>query len=100
VIYDIEPFRAAVRRGDWKLVWKTALPSKIELYNLAQDPGEKNDLSEKYPEKVAELQRLANSQAERGVPPLLLQESLALVKEVQMTSVALPEDAKVIESEP
>ena len=100
VVYDIEPFRAAVRKGDWKLVWWTALPAKAELFNIAQDPSEKVDLSEKFPDKVAELQRLANARAQPGVPSLLLQESLSLVKEVQMTSVALPEDAKIIENEP
>jgi len=26
VAYDIEPFRGALRQGDWKLVWRTALP--------------------------------------------------------------------------
>src|SRR5262249_35828755 len=100
VIYDVEPFRAAVRKGDWKLIWKTSLPARIELYDLAHDPGEKSDLSGKYPEKVAELQRLANAQAERGMPPLLFQETVGLVRAVQTTSVALPEDAKIIESEP
>jgi len=100
VIYDIEPFRAAVRKGDWKLVWKTVLPSRIELFNLAQDPGEKNDLSEKNPGKVAELQRLVNEQAKHGVPPLLLQESLGIVKAMQMTTVALPEDAQAVANEP
>jgi arylsulfatase A-like enzyme len=100
VIYDIEPFRAAVRKGDWKLIWRTSLPSHIELFNIAQDPGEKTDLAAKHPDKVAELQRLAEAQARSGVPPLLLQESFALVKEVQMTTVALPGDDKVIEAEP
>ena len=96
VIYDIEPFRAAVRKGDWKLVWRTALPSKVELFNLAQDPGEKNDLSSKHPEKVTELQLLAEAQARGAVAPLLLQESLAVVKEVQMSTVALPTNAEII----
>ena len=100
VIYDIEPFRAAVRKGDWKLIWRTALPSRIELFNIAQDPGERTDLAAKYPDKVAELQRIAEAQARSGVPPLLFQESFALVKEVQMTTVALPGDDKVIEAEP
>jgi arylsulfatase A-like enzyme len=39
VVYDIEPFRAAVRKGDWKLVWQATLPSQIELFNLAEDPA-------------------------------------------------------------
>src|SRR5262249_46635621 len=45
VVYNIEPNRAAVRDGDWKLVWGTTLPSSIELFNLAQDPSEKNNLA-------------------------------------------------------
>ena len=27
IVYNIEPFRAGVREGDWKLVWRTPLPS-------------------------------------------------------------------------
>src|SRR5262249_46826148 len=30
VVYNVEMFRGAVRKGDWKLVWRTTLPSKIE----------------------------------------------------------------------
>ncbi len=43
----------AIRRGDWKLV---KFGDEItELYNLAKDIGEKNNLAEKNPEKVKEL---------------------------------------------
>lgn len=38
VIYNVEPFRAGVREGDWKLIWRSPLPSAIELYNIPQDP--------------------------------------------------------------
>ena len=57
VVYKIEPFRGAVRKGDWKLIWRTPLPSALELYNIAQDPSEKNDLAAANPDKVAELQK-------------------------------------------
>lgn len=33
VVYDIEPFRAAIRKGDWKLVWQATLPSQVELFS-------------------------------------------------------------------
>ena len=46
VVYNIEPFRGAVRRGDWKLVWRTPLPSALELYNIARDPYEKTNVAE------------------------------------------------------
>jgi arylsulfatase A-like enzyme len=42
----------SVRAGPWKLV-------KGELYNLDDDLGEKNNLAEKFPEKVKELEALS-----------------------------------------
>jgi arylsulfatase A-like enzyme len=45
----------AVRSGDWKLVAQRA---KVELFDLAKDVSEKNDLAKAMPEKVAELTRL------------------------------------------
>jgi arylsulfatase A len=60
----------AFRQGDWKIrfaqstVWegdKPTLPQKYDLFNLAKDPGEKNDLSEQLPERVTALRsRLLN----------------------------------------
>ncbi len=73
VIYNIEPFRAGVREGDWKLIWRTPLPQVVELYNIAQAPSEKNNLAAQYPEKVAELQKRANELAKVEAKPLLLQ---------------------------
>lgn len=66
-IYIAGPgFRAqALRHGDWKLVLhqKTAnMPEKVELFNLRQDPNEKDDLASKHSDKVAELrQRLVEA---------------------------------------
>jgi arylsulfatase A-like enzyme len=45
----------AIRMGDWKLV-KHRGESGVELYNLASDMGEQNDLAAKQPEKLKELQ--------------------------------------------
>ncbi|QDV53299.1 Arylsulfatase [Gimesia fumaroli] len=44
----------ALRKGDWKIVWSKRMPTEIkwELYNLADDCCELNDLAEKYPERV------------------------------------------------
>lgn len=44
---------SAVRKGDWKLIfdWSGAL----RLYNIAEDPYEKNELSAAMPEKAREL---------------------------------------------
>jgi arylsulfatase A-like enzyme len=48
----------AVRHGDLKLVHGEADNSPPELFDLAQDIGEKNNLASKQPDKVKELQTL------------------------------------------
>jgi len=44
----------AVRAGDWKLI-EFYENMNLELYHLADDPGEKKNLAESQPEKAAEL---------------------------------------------
>ena len=56
LVYNVEPYRAAVRKGNWKLVWTTLLPPKIELFDLSKDPSESTNLAEQNPDKVKELQ--------------------------------------------
>jgi arylsulfatase A-like enzyme len=100
VVYDIEPFRAAYRKGDWKLIWKVTLPSEIELYNLADDPSEKNNLASTHPEKIAELTQLIEAQAKQAVPPLLLTESMGVLKKMLFGSVSTPDEEKEILAQP
>lgn len=45
---------SAVRAGDYKLI-EFFEDNSVELYNLKEDIGEKNDLAAKMPDKVAEL---------------------------------------------
>ena len=45
---------ASIRQGPWKLI-EFYHYRNVELYNLADDPGEQNDLSTSNPEKTAEL---------------------------------------------
>ncbi|MCP4312413.1 MAG: sulfatase [Bacteroidetes bacterium] len=70
----------AVRYGDWKVnllgrfseeeqgeIMKSTYGSTLfsdhtELYNLREDPGETNDLSEKYPEMIALMLKLAEEE--------------------------------------
>lgn len=44
----------AIRDGDWKLL-KDRGPATPELYNLATDPSEKQNVAQQNPEKVAQL---------------------------------------------
>ncbi len=100
VVYGIEPFRAGLREGDWKLVWQVALPSRVELYNLASDPGEKNDVAAANPEQVAALQKRVAALAAQSVPPLVLQAAMGASKRVLFGSVALPDDDAAFELVP
>lgn len=47
-----------LRRGDWKIA-RNRDDQPWELYNLAKDLGEKNNLADSEPEKLAELSKLA-----------------------------------------
>jgi len=47
----------AIRQGDWKIssLYQPLGTGDWQLYNLAEDPGEQNDLSDKRPDKRKEL---------------------------------------------
>jgi arylsulfatase A-like enzyme len=83
ILLNVTPTNGAIRRGDWKLAWNAGIGANeagekaerdvFELFNLAQDPYEKNDLSEKNPQKLDELKRRLESYARQAatanVPP-------------------------------
>jgi arylsulfatase A-like enzyme len=50
----------AIRRGDWKLILEVDKKDRppVQLFNLADDIGERKDLAARYPERVAELRAL------------------------------------------
>lgn len=54
----------AVRQGDYKLI-KASEDGHLELYNLADDPGEGTNLASRLPEKAAELQGIMMNWLER-----------------------------------
>ena len=70
IVYDLQPFRAGLRQGDWKLVWRTPLPQAVELYNLAKDPSEKDNVAAANPEKVADLAAARQRTRRRHGPAL------------------------------
>jgi len=92
VVYNIEPFRGGVRRGDWKLIWRTPLPSAIELYNIAQDPYEKSNLAEQNPQKVAELQKWIEELAKESAKSLFLIDAMGVVQGSAHGPPSLPND--------
>jgi arylsulfatase A-like enzyme len=94
ILINTSPFNGAIRVGDWKLVLNgvrrdteegpaaatapgrprqrkqaAAASDEVELFNLAEDVSEKNNLAAKHPEKVAELRKRYERLAAEAVPP-------------------------------
>jgi len=92
VVYNVEPFRAGVRQGDWKLIWRTPLPQAVELYDIARDPFEKSDVAAANPDKVAELQKRAQALAATMEKPLLLMTEFKALRDRLHLPPALPGD--------
>jgi len=100
VVYNIEAFRAGIREGDWKLVWRTPLPSIPELYNIAQDPSEKKDLATENPNEVAALEKRANELSATMVKSFLLQTEFKAMMERLHMPPALPGEEYEFNDEP
>jgi arylsulfatase A-like enzyme len=60
----------AIRHGDWKLVHGQANDEAPELFDLASDIGEKNNLANAQPAKVQELQKLWYAWNAEQAPPV------------------------------
>jgi arylsulfatase A-like enzyme len=78
MVYNIEPYRAGVRKGNWKLVWTTLLPQQVELFDLSKDPSESTNVAEQNPDTVRALQARVTDLAKQTPPPLFLMELVRL----------------------
>jgi len=58
----------ALRHGDWKLI--VSGQGMPQLFNIAVDPYEKEDLAKSHPEKAAELQKLLAEHQSKDAPKL------------------------------
>ncbi|HSI14191.1 MAG TPA: arylsulfatase [Chthoniobacter sp.] len=92
IVYNIEPFRAALRQGDWKLIWRSTLPTSVDLYNLAEDPSEKNNLAAANSDKVAEMQKRLDALAKEATKPLFLVDQFKVVMKNMNGEPLLPGD--------
>jgi arylsulfatase A-like enzyme len=92
VVYNVEPFRGAVRDGDWKLIWRTPLPSALELYNISDDPYEKNDLAAEQKDTVARLQMRLEQLAKQSAKPLTLLYMFKGIQEGTHSPPVMPDD--------
>jgi len=78
MLYNLDPTGGAIREGDWKLVWQSALPPKVELFNISRDPGEKQNLASANPGIVQRLQARMVELSKQMAPPLLASEAIKL----------------------
>jgi hypothetical protein len=76
------------------------LPSRAELYNIAEDPSEKNDLAATNPGKVEALKARIEALAREAVPPLLVGEVFGAAKHVLFGSVVFGEEQKELDAVP
>ena len=58
----------AARLGGWKLIVSGDEGEHTELYDLASDPGETDDLAQRQPDRVASLKRLLDGWLARHLP--------------------------------
>lgn len=100
LVYGIEPFRAAIRQGDWKLVWQVMLPSRVELFNLAEDPQEEHNLADQNRPLITRMQQQVEALYQDAKFPLFLEEAFGAAKSVLFTSVATPEEAEAVDNQP
>jgi arylsulfatase A-like enzyme len=62
-------FLVSLREFPWKLIWgvepRSLQTRSVELYRLDDDPGERRDLTDVYPEKVAQMQTVLREHMNR-----------------------------------
>jgi arylsulfatase A-like enzyme len=91
-VYNIEPFRAALRQGDWKLIWHNMLPSSVDLYDLSKDPFEQNNLAADHPDKVVAMQQRLDALAKEASKPLFLMDQFKVIMKNMNGEPVLPTD--------
>jgi arylsulfatase A-like enzyme len=91
-VYNIEPFRAALRQGDWKIIWRNMLPSSVDLYDLSKDPSEQNNLAAAHPDKVVAMQQRLDELAKEASKPLFLIDQFKVVMKNMNGEPVLPTD--------
>ncbi len=77
--------RVAVRTESFKYIWDSKRPDQPELYDLRNDPGEKQNVRDRFPQEVSRFQntvdahrlRVAATEPAIAVPKLKLDEDVA-----------------------
>lgn len=68
ILINVEAFRGAIRKGDYKLLKIALLPGKTELFDLSKDPGETTDVAAQHPDIAADLEARLIAYAKQQKP--------------------------------
>jgi len=80
IVHNVTPWSGAIRVGDWKLVHNGGHPANdiqaptqetLELFNIAEDPGEQHDQRERKPEIFARMREQLTAIRASAVKPVL-----------------------------
>ena len=80
IVHNVTPWSGAIRVGDWKLLHNGGHPANdtepppgetLELFNIAEDPFEKNDQRERRPEIFARMLEQLKAVRASAVQPIL-----------------------------
>ena len=77
MLIHVDEFRGAVMVGDWKLIVYGTLPTRVELYNVGEDPSEESNRTEEEPERVQKMLSRLNEYAWEMEPSLYLEDLAA-----------------------
>lgn len=81
ILHNSTPFGGALRMGEWKILHNGQLPANAiaapaqerwELFNIAEDPSESNDIKDEHPEVFEKLKAKLEEFAAQAVEPHLL----------------------------
>lgn len=68
ILINVEVFRGAIRKGNWKFIKVAILPGKTELYDLTKDAGEQENVADQHPDIVKDLEARLLAYAKQQKP--------------------------------
>jgi len=77
MLIHVDEFRGSIMSGNWKLIVYGTLPSRLELYNVVDDPSEEINQVEDDPERVRKLLSRLNDYAWEMEPSMYLDDLAA-----------------------
>lgn len=77
ILLHVDEFGGALRAGEYKVVVHAALPTKVEVFHIANDPEETENLAERDSAKTQDMLKRLNEFAYDMLPALQLEEWLS-----------------------